>query len=250
MRGRILEDEVMLAEDEVVAYDKLVKQYLEILHAGFVHTILNLSPEEGLFLDVGTGTGWIAIGIVQKNPLCRVVAVDLSDTMLRVAKKNAVREGVAHRIEFVKADAVSLPFTDKYFHSVFSHNMLHHLPEPILMMKEIARVVRDDGAVNVRDLKRLPFWMAKLHVNLFGLFYNRTMKKEYFDSILASLSEGEWQQMAEALKIDNARLTTQFVTHIALERPSKHKRESPLADDNPFGVGLLRNLYVSGRKES
>lgn len=245
MRGRILENEVMLTREEVVAYDRLVKQYFEILHSGFILTVLNSSPEKGIFLDVGTGTGWIAIGIAQKNPHCRVVAVDLSDTMLRVAKNNAEAEGVAHRIEFMIADAKRLPFADNSFHSVFSHNMLHHLAEPLGMVHEIARVVRGGGAVNIRDLKRLPRWLAVVHVNLFGLFYNKVMKREYYDSIRASLSQSEWQQMIQSANIPNARLTTQFITHIALERPSINKRTPPLPLQSRFGTGFIRKLYVS-----
>ena len=56
----------MMSVDEVVAYDLLAKKYLKILHAGYIETVINLSPPAGLFLDVGTGTGWIAIGVASR----------------------------------------------------------------------------------------------------------------------------------------------------------------------------------------
>lgn len=246
MSQRILEKEVMLTEKEAVAYDRLVRQYFKIIHTGFILTVLNNSPEKGAFLDLGTGTGWIAIGVARHNPNCHVTAIDLSNTMLKVAKKNAVKEGVNDRITFLKGDVKSIPFGDGSFDSVFSHNMLHHIPNPMEMINEIARVAKKSGAVHIRDLIRWPKILAKLHVNIFGIFYNRLMKKEYYDSILASLSKKEWRHLLKRSNLKGARITSQFITHISIERPSAHKRDQKLIIAGPFGLGLFKNMYVSG----
>lgn len=246
MSERILENEAMLSEPEVIAYDKLVKQYHHIMHAGFVLTVLNTSPEKGAFLDVGTGTGWIAIGIAKCNPKCSVTAIDLSDTMLNVAKKNAQNEGVGGRIQFLIADAKSIPFEDHTFDSIFSHNMLHHIPNPIAMVNEMVRVVKEDGAINIRDLIRVPKFMAGLYVNIFGMFYNKMMKKEYHDSILASLSAKEWHDLLRVSKIRKAKLTAQFVTHISIERSSIRKRNKTISIPGPSFLSIFKKMYVSG----
>ncbi|MCQ9206336.1 MAG: peptide chain release factor N(5)-glutamine methyltransferase [Omnitrophica bacterium] len=55
-------------------------------------------------LDIGTGCGNIAISLTNYIPSSRIVALDISEMALSVAKKNAVRYGMEQRIEFVKSD--------------------------------------------------------------------------------------------------------------------------------------------------
>ena len=55
-----------------------------------------------LIVDVGTGSGCIAISLAQEIPGARVIATDLSKHALDVAQRNAVRHEVAHRITFVE----------------------------------------------------------------------------------------------------------------------------------------------------
>jgi ubiquinone/menaquinone biosynthesis C-methylase UbiE len=242
---RVLEEEIMMSEEEIYAYDLLVRKYLRILHSGFVETVINLSPPEGNFLDVGTGTGWIAIGVANNNPYCAVTGIDLSDTMLSVAGQNARDEGVSERTSFVKGDAKGLQFEDNRFDAVFCHNMLHHVPEPEKLLDEMIRVVKPDGALVVRDLVRHSKLVTELHVNIFGLTYNRLMKKEYRDSILASLSRDEWRALLGRTNLPGGRLTSQFVTHMSIERPSIRKRKDYVKVPTPLFLRVPKSFYVS-----
>jgi release factor glutamine methyltransferase len=56
----------------------------------------------GVVVDVGTGSGVIAVTMAQKNAGARVVATDSSAAALEVARRNAGRAGVADRIEFLE----------------------------------------------------------------------------------------------------------------------------------------------------
>jgi release factor glutamine methyltransferase len=63
--------------------------------------------------DIGTGSGCIAVSIAHELPGCTVVATDVSDEALAVAKENALRHGVAARVECVATsylDGVDGPF--------------------------------------------------------------------------------------------------------------------------------------------
>ncbi len=242
---RILEPEAMLSLEEVRAYDGLVRKYLKILHYGFLETILNFSPERGLFLDVGTGTGHLAISVAQHCPKARIFAMDLSDNMLKVAQENAKQAGVLDKIVFLKADAKSMPFPDKMFDSVFCHNMLHHIPDPLALVLEIKRVAKDDGAILIRDLIRVPPPLRFFHVHIFGLSYNKLMKKEYSDSIKAALTKKEWLEMARKADIPGSRITYQFVTHQSLERPAQNRRKKYLRLPIPRWLKIATNFYIS-----
>ncbi len=69
-------------------------------------------PGEGLRLcDVGTGSGIIAVVLAKELPLARIVASDISAKALAVAAGNAMRHGVADRIDFVEADILPVDYS-------------------------------------------------------------------------------------------------------------------------------------------
>ena len=71
-----------------------------------VEAVLGEMPREGglRILDVGTGSGAIAIALAQHLPSARITAVDCSRAALEVATANAARHGLGGRIRFVEAD--------------------------------------------------------------------------------------------------------------------------------------------------
>jgi release factor glutamine methyltransferase len=58
-------------------------------------------------LDVGTGSGAIAVTIAAERPLCEVTATDISEAALQVAADNAEHLGVGNRVSFEHADLLS-----------------------------------------------------------------------------------------------------------------------------------------------
>lgn len=73
-----------------------------------VEQVIKLSGEprvtEPLIVDVGTGSGCIAVAIATSLPDAKVLATDVSTSALAVAQKNAERNGVGRRIEFLEGD--------------------------------------------------------------------------------------------------------------------------------------------------
>ena len=60
-------------------------------------------------IDVGTGSGALAVTLAKHLPRARLVATDISPAALAVARENAARHGVAERIEFLECDLLSAP---------------------------------------------------------------------------------------------------------------------------------------------
>ena len=71
-----------------------------------VDTVLEFiaGKQKTRMLDIGTGSGAIAIAVAANAPGVSVVATDISEAALDLAKRNAARNGVADRIRFVRAD--------------------------------------------------------------------------------------------------------------------------------------------------
>ena len=163
--GRVLEPEVMEGDDEDVAYDEFDRIWGEIIFQGFVESALRMGVSCGRVLDVGTGSGRLAIRLAKLNSELEIVGIDLSDSMLKLAGRNAAREGVS-TVTFLKADAKCLPFETNSVDMVISHQFLHQLAEPAIALREINRVARRDGAILVRDVRRLaePFMSLVLPI--------------------------------------------------------------------------------------
>ncbi len=98
-------------------------------------------------LDVGTGTGFLAILLAELGH--EVVGVDLSEGMLRVAEEKAERKGL--RIKFEIGDAENLHFPDESFDAVICRHLLWTLPNPEKAVEEWRRVVRAGGRVVAID---------------------------------------------------------------------------------------------------
>ncbi|NUQ76844.1 MAG: methyltransferase domain-containing protein [Polyangiaceae bacterium] len=104
-------------------------------------------PPGARVLDVATGTGGQAFAFAEKAQ--EVVGVDLSDAMLRVAR----RKNRWPNLTFQKADAASLPFEDASFDASCVSFALHEMPKSIRerVVREMARVTKPGGPIIVVD---------------------------------------------------------------------------------------------------
>jgi ubiquinone/menaquinone biosynthesis C-methylase UbiE len=96
-------------------------------------------------LEIGAGTGYFGLNLVQAGVLADYTASDVSAGMLDVLAGSAERLGVA--AETVCCDAAGLPFPDDSFDLVFGHAVLHHLPDLDHSLSEFRRVLAPGGAI-------------------------------------------------------------------------------------------------------
>jgi release factor glutamine methyltransferase len=119
----------------------LVERALEILHAS--------GTTEPHVLDIGTGSGNIALTVASKAPGARVTAIDVSEEALQVAATNAQLLRVEH-VEFVQTDIRDTPLAGRAFDLILanppyvSRDEYEHLP-PELRDHEPREALTDEG---------------------------------------------------------------------------------------------------------
>jgi ubiquinone/menaquinone biosynthesis C-methylase UbiE len=110
--------------------------------------------QEGKLLEVGSGPGFISIEIAKLLPKMEVIGLDISDTMIEIAEKNANEYGLSERVGFKKGDASKMPFEDSLFNFAVSNGSLHHWKKPVQVFNEIHRVLKPGCKAVISDLRR------------------------------------------------------------------------------------------------
>jgi ubiquinone/menaquinone biosynthesis C-methylase UbiE len=102
-------------------------------------------------LDLGCGTGTLAIMVKQAQPGAEVVGLDADPQMLGVAYAKAAKGAVA--VSFDEGLADILPYPDASFDRVLSSLMIHHLktPEKERAAREVFRVLKPGGQLHILD---------------------------------------------------------------------------------------------------
>jgi len=103
---------------------------------------------EGIVLDVGSGTGYLAIEVARRAPTLRVYGIDLGRQMIKIAQRHA--KGVPN-VAFVFGNAARLPFRDSSIDLVISTGASHHWKRPRLVFDECHRVLKHGGEAWIYD---------------------------------------------------------------------------------------------------
>jgi ubiquinone/menaquinone biosynthesis C-methylase UbiE len=99
----------------------------------------------GRSLEIGAGTGYFSLNLLQAGVVEHATATDISPGMLETLSENAARLGLT--VETVACDAEQLPFADASFDLVFGHAVLHHLPDLDRAFAEFRRVLKPGGVL-------------------------------------------------------------------------------------------------------
>jgi SAM-dependent methyltransferase len=112
--------------------------------------LIDLVPEDpaARWVETACGPGLIARAMAPR--VGSVAGIDLTPTMVEKARADAAEAGVEN-VSFEVGDATALPMADDSLDGAITRFSLHHIPAPIRVLEEMARVVRPGGYLVVSD---------------------------------------------------------------------------------------------------
>jgi ubiquinone/menaquinone biosynthesis C-methylase UbiE len=109
-------------------------------------------PRTAAVLEIGCGTGVVTRAIAARAGFAgTVTGIDQSPRFIAAGVSFAAEDGVGDRVRFAVGDAHALGFADASFDAVVAHTLVSHVPDPLAVLAEAARVVRPGGTVTVFD---------------------------------------------------------------------------------------------------
>jgi ubiquinone/menaquinone biosynthesis C-methylase UbiE len=126
--------------------------------------------------DVGAGTGFMAAGLA---PLVKKVFVlDGSPEMLAVARRNLHEHS---NVDYHLAEGLDLPLPSDSLDAVFANMYLHHLPEPLAAIREMARLLKPGGRLVITDMDPHPYQWLKEEMADVWMGFDRSQIQAWFE---------------------------------------------------------------------
>jgi SAM-dependent methyltransferase len=150
-------------------------------------------------LELGCGTGFFLLNLMQAGVAERGFVTDLSPGMVEVALRNG--RGLHLPVDGRVADAERIPYDDDTFDLVVGHAVLHHIPDVVAALREVLRVLRPGGRfvfageptrygdLIARRLSQLTWWATVRLTRLPPLREWRRPQRELDESSRAAVLE-------------------------------------------------------------
>lgn len=196
---RVLETELMDTPQAAMEYDSLDHSEANL---GFATDLL-AAGGGGDLLDLCTGTAQIPVELCRQGFEGRIMAADLSVSMLEMARLNIEIASVIDRVQLTQADAKSLLFADAYFDCVACNGALHHFADPLPVLQGAMRVLRPGGLLFFRDLLRPETDESLLEmVQTYAGSANEFQRRMFEDSLRAAFTLAEVRALVAQLGYD------------------------------------------------
>lgn len=164
----------------------------------FEHYFPAHEPEQAL--DLGCGPGEITLRFAGRYLRCHLTGIDGAEAMLAFARQHLERRpDLKHRVDFQKIRIPADGLCRRY-DTILSNSLLHHLPDPLLLWREIRRLGLPGAAVLVMDLERPASQReAKAMVDRYAAEEPEILRRDFFNSLCAAFSQTEIRaQLLEA----------------------------------------------------
>ena len=186
--------------DEVAArYDRLNALFSFGIHKLWRRRLAEELDGGSEILDLATGTAEVAIEVAKRRPEARIVGIDPSANMLRIAREKIDALGLADRIELVSAAAENLPFPDGRFEAATIAFGIRNTVDYRLSLGEARRVLKDGGKLLVLEFaipknplfRPLYMFYFRVVMPLVGSFYGRGGQYRYLAESAAAFPQRE-----------------------------------------------------------
>lgn len=127
---------------DAAAYERFMGRWSRRLAPRLLDLAAPADPRR--VLDVGSGTGNLALAVAERWPTCAVVGVDPSRAFVAYARS---RVGERQPVSFVEGDATRLPHGAGEFDASLALLVLNFVPDPQAALAEMVRVTRPGGVV-------------------------------------------------------------------------------------------------------
>ncbi|MFX1566868.1 MAG: class I SAM-dependent methyltransferase [Promethearchaeota archaeon] len=200
--GEAILDQIDFTTEEYSnACKKMAGEYRRLIK--FILSKFNVKDGSKI-LEIGPGPGWIGILIAKQNSSLKIIGLELSKDMIRVANKNKKDEGVDQQISYVHGNAEYMyQFLDNSFDLVFGNGTLHHWENPIKIFNEISRVLKSHGVFCISDGRRDIGLGAKVIFHIVKLFIPKFMRIGWKTSINAGYTPKELTQILDQSNLKN-----------------------------------------------
>jgi SAM-dependent methyltransferase len=122
--------------------------------------LLPVSGFDGkVVMDYGCGPGHDLIGFGTFSACERLVGVDVSSSSIAESRLRLALHGINAEAVLLDSGIVTLPFEDAMFDHIHSSGVLHHTPDPLVILKELRRVLKPGGTINVMVYNYNSLWV-------------------------------------------------------------------------------------------
>ncbi len=158
-------------------------------------------PHGARCLDIATGMGWAAAGVLRRDSSARIVALDYDGVILPDTREYLRAQGAAN-VSLCRADGKRLPFRDSTFDLTLCLYGLHHFRGYLEALREIARVLKPGAVFALIDPVRKPGKPPGGHHGTEVLTreeLERMLAQAGFDLVRAGVSFGAMRAVAHKL---------------------------------------------------
>jgi demethylmenaquinone methyltransferase/2-methoxy-6-polyprenyl-1,4-benzoquinol methylase len=135
--------------------------------------VRELKSFQGWILDIATGTGDVAIEIIQQNGHQRkVFGLDFSEPMIKGARQKLLKKDLSKTIALSLGDAISLPFRENTFSALIIAFGLRNILDKEQALSEMVRVIKEGGKVTILEFT-LP--QNRLMKILYPIYFKRIL---------------------------------------------------------------------------
>ncbi|MDP6543763.1 MAG: ubiquinone/menaquinone biosynthesis methyltransferase [Phycisphaerae bacterium] len=177
-----MNDALISSDDNRRMFDRIARRY-DLLNSvislgmdGYWRrrAVADLAPEDGqTFLDVGCGTGDVAMEIVRQAPHARVLGIDPAEAMLALADEKAIAAGMDDCLTFRPADVTDADeeFPEAPFDGVTCSFCIRNITDRAAALERMIDVMRPGGRLVILELTRPAGALVRFGHKLYNRFF-------------------------------------------------------------------------------